>query len=322
MLNHLLAGIVALGSLVLFLSGFFFPEVQRKPDLAWSGVALLYALLLLVEGDRTSGGALLGHIASAALILWFGWQTLQQRRAFAVPETQTAIPGSLDALMPFLKEGWGRILVTYSETSAWVQDKLGKEDSGPNVQTPLAPLQDVKDEDWQDSSASASPATESPSVAIPEPHTPEVAVEEGMEAIAAHPKSAPTTSEVLTNPPSAVESSTDPEASLESEQESAPLTAAQTPHSLSEVTVETPPLETPGKQEPLAPTSSTDQSTLETLETLEISHNSPEVGSIAEPTPTQGTHQDVPDEENIDESAHASTIEDYDDTWPPQDPVT
>jgi hypothetical protein len=147
MLNHLLAGIVALGSLVLFLSGFFFPEVQRKPDLAWSGVALLYALLLFAEGDRTSGGALLGHIASVALILWFGWQTLQQRRQFATSEEQTAIPNSMEALTPFLKEGWGRIMVVYGEASSWVQDQLGKDDISiaPEVLT-------QQSQDWDDTS--------------------------------------------------------------------------------------------------------------------------------------------------------------------------
>jgi hypothetical protein len=150
MLNHLLAGVMALGSLVLFLSGFFFPEVQRKPDLAWSGVALLYALLLFAEGDRTSGGALLGHIASAALILWFGWQTLQQRRQFATEEEQTAIPNSLETLTPFLKKGWGRIIVTYGEVSNWVQDRLGKDDTRIGSETLTQQSQD-----WDDTSTAS-----------------------------------------------------------------------------------------------------------------------------------------------------------------------
>jgi Ycf66 protein N-terminus len=163
MLNHLLAGIVALGSLVLFLSGFFFPEVQRKPDLAWSGVALLYALLLFAEGDRTSGGALLGHIASTALILWFGWQTLQQRRQYAALEEQTAIPNSLEALTPFLKEGWGRIAIAYGEASSWVKAQLGEDD--PSI-APEALTQ--QSQDWDDPSTDSEPDDLAAAVA-PEP---------------------------------------------------------------------------------------------------------------------------------------------------------
>ena len=227
MLNHLLAGIVALGSLVLFLSGFLFPEVQRKSDLAWSGVALLYALLLFAEGDRTSGGALLGHIASVALVLWFGWQTLQQRRQFAAPEAQTAIPRSLDALMHFLKEGWGRIMVAYGEASVWIQDQLGKGDESiPKIKTPPAPLQEVDEEDWENSGASDSPTTESPGVATSESLSPE-----------------------------------------------APLVE----------------------------------------KVVEI---------VTDSLPAHDTHQDIPAEDKVDEGAHASAPEDYDDSWPPEDPVT
>ncbi len=223
MLNHLLAGVVALGSLVLFLSGFLFPEVQRKPDLAWSGVALLYALLLFAEGDHTSGGELLGHIASAALILWFGWQTLQQRRQFAAPEAQTAIPGSLDTLMPFLKEGWGRILVTYGEASVWVQGQLGKGDSASNVKASPAPLQDVKDEDWEDGSASASLTTESPSVSTSESPNPETPVDK----------------EVSADIPSALEPSTAPELPL-TQEPPAPSAAEDSATATQEVSSESP----------------------------------------------------------------------------------
>lgn len=223
MLNHLLAGVVALGSLVLFLSGFFFPEVQRKPDLAWSGVALLYALLLFAEGDHTSGGELLGHIASAALILWFGWQTLQQRRQFAAPEAQTAIPGSLDTLMPFLKEGWGRILVTYGEASVWVQGQLGKGDSASNVKASPAPLQDVKDEDWEDGSDSASLTTESPSVSTSESPNPETPVDK----------------EVSADIPSALEPSTAPELPL-TQEPPAPSAAEDSATATQEVSSESP----------------------------------------------------------------------------------
>jgi hypothetical protein len=179
MLNHLLAGIVGLGSLSLFLSGFFLPEVRRKPDFAWSGVGLIYALVLWIEGNSSSGGALLGHIASVALIVWFGWQTLEQRRQFATGEEQTAIPNSLEALTPFLKEGWGRMMVTYGEASSWVQDQLGKDDTRIDPETLTQQSQD-----WDGTSTASEPidspvAVASETLAVesaPEP-TPESAPE-------------------------------------------------------------------------------------------------------------------------------------------------
>ncbi len=177
MLNHLLAGIVGLGSLCLFLSGFFFPEVRRKPDLAWSGVALLYALVLWIEGDsfaprvRTPSGALLGHIASVALIVWFGWQTLQQRRQFASPEDQTIIPNSLDTLTPFLKAGWGRIIVAYGEASGWVKEQLGKGDTSIVQDTLIQQPQDNKgaEDVWNDDSSTGSSPSPSEIAAVSEP---------------------------------------------------------------------------------------------------------------------------------------------------------
>jgi Ycf66 protein N-terminus len=184
MLNHLLAGIVGLGSLSLFLSGFFLPEVRRKPDFAWSGVALLYALMLWIEGDRTPGGALLGHIFSVALIVWFGWQTLQQRRQFANPEDQTMIPNSLETLNPFLKEGWGRIIVASGEASGWVKNQLGKDDTSISQDALIQQPQDNKgaEDEWNASSSLGSSPSASVVTAASEPliadPTPEAAPSE------------------------------------------------------------------------------------------------------------------------------------------------
>jgi Ycf66 protein N-terminus len=338
MLNHLLAGIVALGSLVLFLSGFFFPEVQRKPDLVWSGVALLYALLLFAEGDRTSGGALLGHIASVALILWFGWQTLQQRRLFAAPEAQTAIPGSLDALMPFLKEGWGRILVTYGEVSAWVQDRLGKEDEGmPEMKVPLAPLQKVDDETWENSDTPASPAMESPNVETSESFRSEVLVEkEETEAISAHQESAPATPEVLAQTPSVMATLNDPASSPDKEASATPT--ATPPYSPPEAQVEAS-IHPEAFTEPEAPTATVTEPSVEpealtqpeaaldqelpitsmaaehsTAETIEVSHDN-QVSEIVSDTPIKKLEQDLTNKDN-------ETVRVVDDgSWPPEDPI-
>jgi hypothetical protein len=203
MLNHLLAMVVGLGSLSLFLSGFFLPEVRRRPDFAWSGVGFIYALVLWIEGNSTPGGALLGHITSVALIVWFGWQTLEQRRQFATAEAQTAIPNSLEALTPFLKEGWGRMMVTYGEVSSWVQDRLGKDDTrlGPETLT-------QQSQDWDDTPTTSEPVDSSVAVTSeplvtelapkPEPTPPEAKSTTAETAVPAAPKvesSAPSTPE-------------------------------------------------------------------------------------------------------------------------------
>lgn len=92
MLAYLLALVVGLGSLALYMAAFFFPEVHRKYDLIWSGVAMFYALVLWVCAGRVTGGVLLGQIASVALLGWFSWQTLVLRRAQTPIDLQTQLP--------------------------------------------------------------------------------------------------------------------------------------------------------------------------------------------------------------------------------------
>lgn len=92
MLAYVLAFVVGLGSLALYISAFFFPEIHRKNDFIWSGVGLFYALMLWVFAPRISGGLLLGHVASVALLVWFGWQTLSLRRQLTPLLQQTPVP--------------------------------------------------------------------------------------------------------------------------------------------------------------------------------------------------------------------------------------
>jgi hypothetical protein len=94
MLANVLALVVGLGSLAIYLSAFFFPEIHRKNDFIWSGVGLFYALVLWVFAPRISGGLLLGHVASVALLVWFGWQTLSLRRQVTPLLQQTPVPSS------------------------------------------------------------------------------------------------------------------------------------------------------------------------------------------------------------------------------------
>jgi hypothetical protein len=103
MLAYVLALVIGLGSIAMYMAAFFFPEVHRKEDFAWSGLGLFYALVLWVCAGRITGGVLLGQMASVALLGWFGWQTLTLRRAIAAPEQQTAIP-SQDELQSKLKD--------------------------------------------------------------------------------------------------------------------------------------------------------------------------------------------------------------------------
>jgi len=104
MLAHLLALAIALGSFILYFSAFFFPEIHRKSDFYWSGLGLFYGLVLWVCAGRITGAVLLGTIASTALLLWFGTQTLLLRRALASPAEKTKVSQTiatrLQALSP------------------------------------------------------------------------------------------------------------------------------------------------------------------------------------------------------------------------------
>ena len=91
MLAHILAIAIALASVVLFFSAFFAPKLHRKDDFLWSGVGLIYGLILWVCAGRFTGGALLGQMAAVVLVLSFAWQTISLRAAIANPEKQAGI---------------------------------------------------------------------------------------------------------------------------------------------------------------------------------------------------------------------------------------
>jgi Ycf66 protein N-terminus len=91
MLTYLLALVVGLSSFALYMSAFFYPDLYRKGDLAWSGVGLFYALVLWFSAERITGGVLLGQMASVSLIGWLGWQALNARLgSTAVPPLNAA----------------------------------------------------------------------------------------------------------------------------------------------------------------------------------------------------------------------------------------
>lgn len=104
MLPYILALVVAVGSLALYLSAFFFPETHRKGDIVFSGVGLFYALVLWVCANRFTGAALLGQTASVALLTWFGWQTLVLRRELVPSDRRTGWGPKT------LQQGLGRLI--------------------------------------------------------------------------------------------------------------------------------------------------------------------------------------------------------------------
>ncbi len=92
-LARALALAVGFGSFALYMAAFFFPEVHRKHDLAWSGVGLLYAVVLWFGAGQVEGALLLGQITGVALLGWLGWQVLTLRR-IKTPIQQQTLPGA------------------------------------------------------------------------------------------------------------------------------------------------------------------------------------------------------------------------------------
>ncbi|MFN6570112.1 Ycf66 family protein [Dendronalium sp. ChiSLP03b] len=192
MLAYVLALVVGLGSLALYISAFFFPEIHRKNDFIWSGVGLFYALVLWVFAPHISGGLLLGHVASVALLVWFGWQTLSLRRQLTPLLQQTQVP-SAETVKTSIQQQVNKL--SLQERLAQLQQSIGSTFSGVknkvqqtgSKKTPATP----KPEDI------TSVLTEAPAVEIidntivtPETPTEEAITESVPEAIPPHPPSA------------------------------------------------------------------------------------------------------------------------------------
>ena len=91
MLSYALAIAVAISSLVLFLTAFVMSDVHRRDDFLWSGVGLLYALVLWFCARNITGAVLLGQAAATALLVSYSWQTLKLRKAIAHPDKAAEI---------------------------------------------------------------------------------------------------------------------------------------------------------------------------------------------------------------------------------------
>lgn len=138
MLAYVLALVVGLGSLAIYLAAFFFPEIHRKNDFIWSGVGLFYGLVLWIFAPRITGGLLLGHVASVALLVWFGWQTLSLRRQ-VLPQAQLTPLPSAEEVGAGLQEKMSNLSLpqrlgqlqnflngVFAGVKNWVQQTVGK----------------------------------------------------------------------------------------------------------------------------------------------------------------------------------------------------
>jgi Ycf66 protein N-terminus len=323
MLNDLLGWIVALGSLGLYLSRFFLPEVQRKNDAIWSGVGFFYALILWTNGDRIKGGLLLGQMASVALIVWLGWQALQQRRQLAAPQDQTPLPESVQSSWPFVKTGLDRLVSTIKDgpsSSPEISQGFGSEKkefkiggltlpfdlsallatvkgspSRETTEIPKASSADGKDEDWGDE-------------VVSEPSTPQEPEPEPVAAVTNESQQVP---EVIEETVEAVATQADESA------EPSNAEAIAEPEAV-DVTTEA---------DRNQPSSEADLSeNRATEETVETSSETPEEDSVAHAEAVQSV-QEPPNElepEAVahEEAAHPPGSEPDDGSWPPQDPVT
>jgi hypothetical protein len=179
MLSYLLVWIVSLGSVGFYLSGFLLPEVARKYDPIWSGLGLIYALDLLADHSRIRGGLLLGQMASVALIVWFGWQTVQQRRQLTPETERTPLPNSIDGVIPFLKQGWERLQAAYGQDAPEQSSGLvSGVEPVPSAAPPVSGEKGLLAEDTaSESEASTAIASEETAVAEALPDSPSATAE-------------------------------------------------------------------------------------------------------------------------------------------------
>ncbi|KAM3092216.1 Ycf66 family protein [Phormidesmis sp. 146-35] len=147
MLTYLLAFAMGLGSLALYLSAFFYPQVYRKGDLIWSGIGLFYAWVLWVCAERITGGVLLGQMASISLIGWLGWQAFNARlgRSSELPSTTDLQAGVGRVLSP---EITAKLKQQFNTVKDWAQGLVATTQSKAPEAPAVKPYQPLKREDF------------------------------------------------------------------------------------------------------------------------------------------------------------------------------
>ena len=161
MLTYLLALVVGLSSFSLYMSAFFYPELYRKGDLAWSGVGLFYALVLWFSAERITGGVLLGQIAGVSLLGWLGWQAANARWGQASSEQQASIQTGLEKIIS--PERRSQITAQLNQQAAkaktWGQALLNTTAKSP-IEAASASYQPLKPEDFGQPPLTIDTATE------------------------------------------------------------------------------------------------------------------------------------------------------------------
>ncbi|HCQ21711.1 MAG: hypothetical protein AN481_16655 [Aphanizomenon flos-aquae LD13] len=173
MLDYFLALVVGFGSLAIYLSAFFFPEIHRRYDFIWSGIGLFYALILWIFAPRITGGLLLGHIASVSLLVWFVAQTLLLRRQLTPPGQQTPFPSPELIKISFqeqmskfsVKEKFaqlsGFVASVFAAAKAKIQQVVNKK---PAVKTAEESVQTTRTEATPPSKLPDEPVTATPTI--------------------------------------------------------------------------------------------------------------------------------------------------------------
>ncbi len=86
-----LSALIGLSSVAFYIAAFFYPEVHRRSDIAWSGLGAFYALILWLCAGQMTLAVLAGQIAVVALVCGLGWQTLTIRRQKTPVYQQTPV---------------------------------------------------------------------------------------------------------------------------------------------------------------------------------------------------------------------------------------
>lgn len=188
MLAYILALVVGIGSVAIYIAAFFFPEIHRKNDFIWSGVGLFYALVLWIFASRITGGLLLGHVASVALLVWFGWQTLSLRRQLTPEVQQTPVPSPelvkvsiQEQVSKFsLQEKLGQLSSLIANVFSGVKGKVQQTGSKKPVAPPEKPVVTIVDQTTlvAEQPSQTTPPTAAVTVPAPETEAPTAEVSE------------------------------------------------------------------------------------------------------------------------------------------------
>ncbi len=179
MLAYILALVVGIGSVAIYIAAFFFPEIHRKNDFIWSGVGLFYALVLWIFASRITGGLLLGHVASVALLVWFGWQTLSLRRQLTPEVQQTPVPSPelvkvsiQEQVSKFsLQEKLGQLSSLIANVFSGVKGKVQQTGSKKPVAPPEKPVVTIVDQTTLVAEQPSQTTSATQAVTVPAPET-------------------------------------------------------------------------------------------------------------------------------------------------------